>query len=275
MSAAEQDTNLTTGKALDTVDVGIVESDDQIRQFMSAVIGGTPGLRVACICSTGRDALWSFARNRPRSFLVSLFLRDMTGTDLIQRMRALWPGVSPILLIPENYPRLLIEALEAGAAAYLPKPCSAEELLRTIRTVHQGGAVVSSGVAKTILDYFRARGLVSRLLTERQRQVLTCMSRGFSQKAIATDLGIERATVRTHVRNILSKLHAHSSTEAIALYLNPRGAGSVIESPKPTLSRPPSIILMEASAPPLTPLRSKSINGARRNMDRERRTTDC
>jgi DNA-binding NarL/FixJ family response regulator len=238
MSAPEQETNLTAGKTLDTFEVGIVESDDQFRQFMSAVIGGTPGLRVACACSTGRDALWSFAKNRPRLFLVSLFLRDMTGTDLIERIRALWPGVSPILLIPENYPRLLLKALEAGAAACLSKPCSAEELLRTIWTVHQGGAAVSSCVAKAILDYFRARGSVFRLLTERQRQVLTCMSRGFSQQAIATDLGIDKATVRTHVRNILGKLDAHSTAEAIAFYLNPKAAVSAIEAP-PTGSWPP------------------------------------
>lgn len=238
MPAPEQQTNLTAGKAVDTVEVGIVESDDQCRQFMSAVIGGTPGLRVACACSAGRDALWSFAQNRPGLFLVSLFLRDMTGTDFIRRTRELWPGVSPILLIPENCPHLLIEALEAGAGAYLPKPCSAEELVRTIRTVHQGGAVVSSDVAKAILDYFRARGSVFRLLTERERQVLTCMSRGFSQQAIATDLGIDKATVRTHVRNILGKLNAHSSAEAIAFYLNPKAAVSAIEAPPPACVRP-------------------------------------
>jgi DNA-binding response OmpR family regulator len=66
----------------------------------------------------------------PGLFLVSLFLRDMTGTELIQRTRLLWPAASPILLIPENHTRLLVEALEAGACAYLPKPCPADELVR-------------------------------------------------------------------------------------------------------------------------------------------------
>jgi DNA-binding NarL/FixJ family response regulator len=210
------------GQRLDTIEVGIVESDDQCRQFKSAVIGGTPGLRVACACSTGRDALWSFARNRPGLFLVSLFLRDMPGTEFIRRARALWPSASPILLIPDNHPRLLVEALEAGACAYLRKPCAADELVLAIWTVHQGGAVVSSSVAKAIVDYFRARGSVLHGLTARERQVLSCMSQGLSQQTMATDLGIDKATVRTHVRNILSKLDAHSSAEAIAFYLNPK-----------------------------------------------------
>jgi DNA-binding NarL/FixJ family response regulator len=129
-------------------------------------------------------------------FLVSLFLRDMTGTGLIERIRMLWPAASPILLIPENQPRLLVEALEAGACAYLPKPCPADELVRAILTVHQGGAVVSSPVAKVIVDYFRARGSVMHRLTEREAQVLTFMSRGHSQQAITADLGIDKATVR-------------------------------------------------------------------------------
>ncbi len=225
------------GQALRTVDVGVVESEDQGRQFMSAVIGGTPGLHVACACATGRDALWAFSQNRPGLFLVSLFLRDMTGIDLIQRTRALWPGAAPILLIPENHPRLLVEALEAGACAYLPKPCAADELLRTIWTVHQGGAVVSSPVAKAVVDYFRARGAVSRVLTERERQVLTCLSRGLCQEAIASELGIDKATVRTHVRNILGKLQAHSSAEAIAFYLNPKIPTWALEAASPACPR--------------------------------------
>jgi DNA-binding NarL/FixJ family response regulator len=214
------------GRQLDTIEVGIIESDDQCRQFMSAVIGGTPGLRAGCVCSTGRQALWSFAKTRPGLFLVSLFLRDMPGTEIIRRTRSLWPGASPILLIPESHPRLLVEALEAGACAYLPKPCPAEELVHAIRTVHDGGAVVSSPVAKAIVDHFRARGSVIHSLTERERQVLTWMSRGRSRQAIAAELGIDKATVRTHVRNILAKLYAHSTAEAIALYLNPQAPAS-------------------------------------------------
>ena len=226
------------GHELHTVEIGVVDSDDQSRQFISAVIGGTPGLRVACSCATGGDAINFFAQNHPGLFVVSLFLRDMTGIDLIQRTRTVWPDSSSVLLVPENHPRLVVEALEAGASAYLPKPCTADELLRTIWTVHQGGAVVSSPVAKAVVDYFRARGAVFRLLTERERQVLTCLSRGLSQQDVATELGIDKGTVRTHVRNILSKLNAHSSAEAIAFYLNPKIPAAISELEAPTPLQP-------------------------------------
>lgn len=226
------------GRELDTIEVVVVESDDQCRQFMSAVIGGTPGFHVNCACATARDALWSFAQQRPGLFIVSLFLRDMPGTELIRYSRPIWPGASPILLIPENQPHLLVQALEAGACAYLPKPCAAEELVRTLWTVHAGGAVVSSPMAKAIVDYFRARGSVIHCLTERESQVLTCLSRGLSQQAIAAELGIDKATVRTHVRNILSKLDVHSSAEAIASYLNPKVPLPAPQPPPPPCPRP-------------------------------------
>jgi len=213
--------NLMASAIPDGISVGLVESDDQCRQFMTAVISGTPGLHIAFICATGRDALWNFAQHPPALFLVSLFLKDMPGTELIQRTRALWPAVAPILLVPDTCPRLLLEALEAGACAYLPKPCGADELIRAIGTVHQGGAVVSTAVAKAIVDHFRARGSVMQRLTERERGVLVCLSHGRSQQAIAAQLGIDKATVHTHVRNILAKLGAHSSAEAVAFYLNP------------------------------------------------------
>jgi DNA-binding NarL/FixJ family response regulator len=235
---SEREGNLMPGRAIDTVEVGVVESEDQGRQFMTAVIGGTPGYHVTFSCGTGRDALWSFTQRCPELFIVSLFLRDMSGTELIQRARSLWPSASPILLIPENQPRLLVQALEAGACAYLPKPCVAEELVRTLWTVHAGGAVVSSLVAKAIVNYFRARGSVMHCLTERESQVLTCLSRGLSQQAIAGELHIDKATVRTHVRNILSKLDARSSAEAVAKYLNPNLAEPAPEAAPSTTVRP-------------------------------------
>ena len=88
-------------------------------------------------------------------------------------------------------------------------------------------------MAKAIVDYFRARGSVMRLLTERERQVLTCMSRGLTHQAIAAELGIDKATVRTHVRSVLAKLDAHSSAGAIAFYLNPKGPAPPSETMAP------------------------------------------
>ena len=250
-SKLEGSGSFMAGQISDTIEVAIVESDDQCRQFMSAVIGGTPGMRVTCTCATAREALWFFSQKAPDLFLADLFLRDMPGTVLVRRTQELWPSSSPILLIPNNHPRLVVEALEAGARAYLARPCAADELLCAVRTVHQGGAVLCSSIARAVVDYFRARGSVIHRLTDRESQVLTCLSRGLPQQTIAAELGIDRATVRTHVRNILGKLDVHSSAEAVALYLNPKNTAPAIE---PVTSAPSSRLVRDRT--PLLRLRT-------------------
>jgi DNA-binding NarL/FixJ family response regulator len=215
-----------------------VESDDTNRRFMAAVVAGTPGLSNPWACATGRDALSSLGRCPAEVVLASLFLRDMTGGDFILQARRLRPGSLFVLLVPEAQPHLLMQALETGAGGYLSKPCGADELIKAVWTVRQGGAVISNVIAKTVVDYFGARGSVLTRLTDRERQVLNCLSSGLSHAEISVQFGIDRETVRSHVRNVLTKLDAHSTVEAIALYLNPKLPGSANATGNNRLSRP-------------------------------------
>jgi DNA-binding NarL/FixJ family response regulator len=190
---------------------------------MSAVVGGTPGLRVVSAAPDGRDALWGFAQERhPRVLLVNLFLRDITGMEVVHRAKTLWPSMLPILLIPDDRLYLVIEALGSEARGYLPSPCPADEMVRAIWAVHRGGAIVSSSMSDAIVHHFRIRGSLLGRLTERERQVLRCLSCSLSQVDIALELGVDKETVHAHVRNILSKLNVHSTVAAVAFYLNPK-----------------------------------------------------
>ncbi len=217
-----QDGKIQVGDGQELIDVGVVGSDDKSRQFMAAVVGGTPGLRTLCACATGREALRSFSKRPARLVLVSLFLPDMAGTELIRRVRALWPEVPFILLVPSDRHPLLFEALESGARGYLSWPGGAEELVRAIWSVLQGGAAVSNALARSLVDHFRARGEVLNLLTERERQVLRCLALGRNEQAIGAELRIDKATAHSHVRNLLAKLDVHSAAQAVARYLNPK-----------------------------------------------------
>jgi NarL family two-component system response regulator LiaR len=209
-------------KTTKTIGVGIVETDDVRLRYESALINGSPGMHTVWACATGKEAIESFAQCCPRVVLVSFFLKDMPGTELVRKIRREWPEVLPILFIPESQSRRTMEALEAGACGYLPAPCPPDELIRAIWTVNGGGAILVQPVAKIVVDYFRARGTVINRLTEREREILICLSGGLSQPEVVIKCGISKETVRTHVRNVLGKLGARSSTEAIALYLNPK-----------------------------------------------------
>ncbi len=208
--------------ATQNVDVGIVVSDDKRRRYKFALISGSPGLRAVWACATAREAVASLSRQCPNIVLVSLFLDDVPGTELVKRMRREWRQTQTILLVPKNQFRLAVEALETGASGYLPTPCPADELIRGIWTVQRGGAVLEQPIAKEVVESFRARGSVMDRLTEREREVLLCLSEGLSQCDLVAKLGISKETVRTHVRNVLAKIGARSTSEAIALYLNPR-----------------------------------------------------
>ena len=208
-------------KPIKTIEVGVVETDERFRQYLMAIIGGTAGLHNCWACADGKTALSHFAERPPNVALVSLFLRDVAGTELIDRARELFPDTSFLMLLPEAHPNLFFEALETGACAYLDKGCSPNELIGAIRTVSEGGAVVSDTMAKIVVGFFGARGSVLKRLTERERHVLMCLCNGFSRLETAVQLGIDPETVRTHVRNLLMRLQAHSSAEAVAMYLNP------------------------------------------------------
>jgi DNA-binding NarL/FixJ family response regulator len=213
-------------RALLTIEVGIVETNDERRRYQSALVSGTPGMRTVWACATAREALESLHRSCPRVVLVSLFLSDMTGTELVKKLRGACPTVLPILMIPENQSLRAVETLEAGACGYLHGRCPADELIRAVWTVHEGGAILEQPVAKTIVEYFRARGLVIDRLTAREREVLICLSEGLSQQDVVVKLGISKETVRTHVRNVLGKLGARSTMQAVAFYLNPKTPAS-------------------------------------------------
>jgi DNA-binding NarL/FixJ family response regulator len=123
---------------------------------------------------------------------------------------------------------LIFQALKAGANGYLVKQTPPSEILEAIREVHEGGAPMSSNIARKVIHSFHERGpgeSPTETLSPREREILDLLARGYMNKEIADTLSIAFQTVHTHVRNIYSKLHVRSRTEAVAKYLRPQRAG--------------------------------------------------
>jgi NarL family two-component system response regulator LiaR len=153
--------------------------------------------------------------------IVDLEIRREFDVDWLRQLHILLP-CSPVLVLSGDKTREhLLRTMECGVSGWLQKPCTADQIVRAILVLHEGGAVLSSQVARKLLHYFHERGLSVDCLTVREREVLGLLSQGQQPPQIAKKLSMGRATVRTHVRSILLKLKANSRTEAVAKYLNP------------------------------------------------------
>jgi len=117
----------------------------------------------------------------------------------------------------------VFEALKAGASGYLLKRTSREEILEAIDLVRNGGAPMSGGIARLVVESFRQNSgkttKTSELLSKREEEILGLLAKGYLAKEIADQLSISFFTVRFHIRKIYEKLHVRSKTEAILRFL--------------------------------------------------------
>jgi DNA-binding NarL/FixJ family response regulator len=156
--------------------------------------------------------------------LMDLDMPGMSGVECTRRIKAALPGVPVVILTVFEDRANILAAICAGADGYLLKRTPADSLLLQLRAVLAGGSPLSAGVAKTVLDVVRhvnaPTGTSATLgaveLTEREREVLACLVRGMSYKAVARSLGISVDTVRSHIRGVYGKLQVHSVAAAVS-----------------------------------------------------------
>jgi DNA-binding NarL/FixJ family response regulator len=153
---------------------------------------------------------------------MDLNLPQMPGTKCIRELKELLPATVVIVLTVYEDSEHIFRALKAGASGYLLKRSEPDEVLEAIRTAREGGAPMSSHVAHRVVSSFHEpepAGLNTTSLTEREKDILTYLSKGFANKELADKLQISVPTVRTHLRHIYEKLHVRSRSEAIVKYL--------------------------------------------------------
>jgi DNA-binding NarL/FixJ family response regulator len=144
----------------------------------------------------------------------------MSGIDATARLRDRFPAAAVAMLTVFEEPATILAAICAGAGGYLLKRTSAHALLVELRSIASGGAPMTAGVARTVLELLRRGGRTAgpagRLdLTEREQEVLRGLVRGLSYKLVAGELAISVDTVRSHIRALYKKLQVHSVAAAV------------------------------------------------------------
>jgi DNA-binding NarL/FixJ family response regulator len=196
----------------DKVRVLVVDGHPLLRAGVAAVLKGTSDLTMVGEASDGDEAIERFRTLQPDVTVMDLRMRGMSGVDDMRGILLESPTARIVVLTALSGDVLAHRALKAGASAYVLKERVGSELADIIRAVHQGMKRIEPAIALQIADHSS-----DLTLTSREVEVLQLVAAGNSNKRIATALTISEETVKTHVRNIISKLGARDRTHAVTI----------------------------------------------------------
>jgi DNA-binding NarL/FixJ family response regulator len=209
--------------------IRVLVVDDQllIRSAVREIVNREADLTVIGECADGQEAIEDAARLSPDVILMDIRMPRLDGiaaTAAICGNPALSESRILILTTFEE-DEFIVAALRAGASGFVGKGTDAEELIRAIRTVHRGEALLSPAATRALIDRFVVAGSASTSgdiasldsLTEREVEILRLVGRGLSNQEIAADLVISPHTVKTHVNRTMSKLSAHDRAQLVVL----------------------------------------------------------
>jgi DNA-binding NarL/FixJ family response regulator len=202
--------------------VALVDDQDIIRAGLARILSPADGFEVVAECANGREALDELPALRPDVALMDVRMPVLDGIAATAQLRAAEDPIPVLVLTTFGEDDVLWGAIEAGAAGFVLKDSSAEDLIAAVRAVAGGGAWFHPAVAPRVLEHYRRRVAPAAreaakldLLTERERDVLALMARGATNAEIAAALYVAEATVKTHVGAIFSKLDVRDRAAAI------------------------------------------------------------
>jgi len=216
------------------IPVAIVEDDVGTRRSLELLLSETPGFRCVCACGSGEEALRLIPRTKPEVVLMDIHLPNLSGIECTAKLKQLLPALQVIMITMYADTDKVFSALRAGASGYLLKRSLPEKILEAIKDVSQGGAPMTSEIARKVVEAFNhppPAEAGEEGLTRREQEILELLCRGFANKEIAESLNISFETVRWHNRQIYHKLHVRSRTEAATRFLKGRDTSAAPMKP--------------------------------------------
>jgi DNA-binding NarL/FixJ family response regulator len=200
------------------VKVLLIDDHLMFAQSLARLLDVEPDIDVVGMFGTMLDGVAAATIRRPDVVVVDYRLPDGDGVSAASRITADVADVGVIMLTGMTDEQLVLDAMDAGCAGFVTKDKAASELVHAIRVVHDGDAYLPPKLLAALLPKFSApRRRIGDDLTDREREVLQLMAEGLTNKDISQRLVVSNFTTRNHVRNILTKLHAHSRLEAVVI----------------------------------------------------------
>ncbi|HCZ36570.1 MAG TPA: DNA-binding response regulator [Cytophagales bacterium] len=194
--------------------VVIVEDNTIVREGFAFLVSSNPKFVVVNTYDRAEDAIRNLADDQPVIMLMDIALPGMNGIKAISEIKKMRPTVHILIISVHEESEVVFEALCAGAIGYLTKTSNYDRVTAALEEIINGGSPMSSQIARMVVSSF-ARNQRSPL-SPRETEILTELATGKSYTRIADQLFLSKDTIRTHIRNIYSKLQVSSKADAIA-----------------------------------------------------------
>lgn len=196
--------------------IAIFEDNDRLRDSLVYILENTDGYKVVAETNNCKEAATIARAYKPDVVLMDIDMPEVNGIEGVRFIKEARPQTAVVMYTIFEDDERLFKCLCAGANGYLLKKTPPEKLFDALKEVMEGGAPMSPSIARKVLISFQQSKPSQYHLTQRETDVLSLLIKGYSTKLIASDLKISFDTVRSHLKNIYSKLHVNCGKEAIA-----------------------------------------------------------
>ena len=203
---------------MNTINVAIVEDLDEIRNALRVLINGSEGFSCQHVYANAEEALLNLPGIEPDIVLMDINLPGRNGIECVKELVKNGTHSQFMMCTVYDDDDNIFEALRAGAAGYLLKRTSPAQILEAIRDLYEGGSPMSSEIARRVVASLQENNKpseVTDVLTEREKEILDYLAKGYLYKEIAACLFISIDTVKKHIHNIYEKLQVQTRTEAL------------------------------------------------------------
>jgi DNA-binding NarL/FixJ family response regulator len=195
-----------------------VEDDKDIRESFEDILNSSADINCIASFPNAEEFIDAFKYLNADVVLMDINLPGKDGIKAVAQLKPLKPKVQYLMCTSYEEPEKIFDSLCAGATGYLLKNCSSEKLFQAIKDIYNGGSPMSSQIARLVVTSFNEKQKATKeidLLTEREKEILQLLAKGFQYKEIAAQLFLSVETIRTYVRHVYEKLQVHTRTDAL------------------------------------------------------------
>ena len=201
---------------MEDITVAIVEDNNEIREAMRTLINGSNGYTCLNAYPSATEAMDELPKLNPAVVLMDIHLPGISGIEAVAILKDKMPATHFMMVTVFDDDENIFNALKAGATGYILKRTSPAQLLNLILEMHQGGSPMSPEIARrVVMSLQNKRNETTEILTDREKQILDLLAKGFLYKEIAVTLEVGYETVKKHIQNIYQKLQVQNKVEAL------------------------------------------------------------